>query len=285
MSTGGGLQQLADWEEPPIYDRELLCETIEIGEAHGGSGTLAALGGSTNMGNEKPVILVSGSDGGIGSAIVAELMQHGYRLSLAAMDTALLVEKFGPETRDRIYQSFDAFRRGSAEAWVDRTIETFGQIAGLVNAIGLGTRVTIMDDSDEDLDKLWEVNVKTPLRLTRLCMPHLEACGNGRVVNLVSLGGKRIRNVSVGYGVTKFAAMGLTHATRTYGWDKGIRATAICPGWVKTNTSLKSPTLKIEPHEMTQPATVAHLVRMALELPNNAAMAEMVVNCEFEDLF
>ena len=238
------------------------------------------------MANEKPVILVSGSDGGIGTAIVTELVEHGYRLSLAAMDTGLLVEKFGPETPDKIYQPFDAFQRGSAEAWVDRTITRFGQIDGLVNAIGLGTpRVTIMDDNDEGLDKLWEVNVKTPLRLARLCMPHLEACGKGRVVNLVSLGGKRIRNVAVGYGVTKFAAMGLTHAIRTYGWEKGIRATAICPGWVMTSMSLKSPTLKIKPHEMTQPATIAHLVRTALELPNNASMAEMVVNCEFEDLF
>jgi NAD(P)-dependent dehydrogenase (short-subunit alcohol dehydrogenase family) len=237
------------------------------------------------MANDTPVILVSGSDGGIGTAIVNELVEHGYRLSLATMDTSLVAEKFGPETPDRIYQPFDAFERGSAEGWVDRTVETFGQIDGLVNAIGLATRVTIMDDNDEALDQLWEVNVKTPLRLTRLCMPYLEASGKGRVVNIVSLGGKRIKNVSVGYGLTKFAALGLTHATRTYGWEKGIRATAICPGWVKTDMSLKSPTLKIQPDEMTSPATIAQLVRTALELPNNASMAEMVVNCEFEDLF
>jgi NADP-dependent 3-hydroxy acid dehydrogenase YdfG len=237
------------------------------------------------MANDKPVILVSGSDGGIGSAIVTELMEHGYRLSLGAMEASRLVEKFGPETPDRIYQSFDAFDRASAKSWVDRTAKTFGQIDGVVNAIGLGLRVTIMDDNDEDLDKLWEVNVKTPLRLVRLCMPYLEACGKGRVVNLVSLGGKRIRNVTVGYGTTKFAAMGLTHAIRTYGWDKGIRATAICPGWVRTNMSIKSPTLKIRQDEMTDPSTIAHLVRTAIELPNNAAMAEMIVNCEFEDVF
>jgi NAD(P)-dependent dehydrogenase (short-subunit alcohol dehydrogenase family) len=237
------------------------------------------------MTDAQPVVLVSGSDGGIGSAIVSELIAHGYRLSLGSMDTALLVEKFGPETPDRMYQAFNAFERGSAEAWVQRTARTFGQIDGLVNAIGMGLRVTIMDDNDEGLDKLFEIYVKTPLRLARLCMPYLEESGKGRVVNLVSLGGKRIRNVAVGYGVTKFAQLGLTHAIRTYGWDKGIRATAISPGWVNTSTSLKSPTLKIMPHEMTQPETVAQLVRTALELPNNAAMAEMVVNCEFEDLF
>lgn len=234
----------------------------------------------------KPVILISGSDGGIGLAIAADLLEHGYCLSLGAMEPNALVTKLGPETADKIYQPFNAFERGSAEAWVGRTAEAFGRIDGLVNAIGIGTpRVELMEDDDEGLDKLWAVNVKAPLRLTRLCMPYLEACGKGRVVNLVSLGGKRIRNVSVGYGTTKFAAMGLTHATRTYGWDKGIRATAICPGWVATERVLKSPTRKLQPDEMIQPSTIAHLVRTAIELPNSAAMAEMVVNCEFEDLF
>ncbi|RTM09690.1 MAG: SDR family NAD(P)-dependent oxidoreductase [Hyphomicrobiales bacterium] len=87
------------------------------------------------------------------------------------------------------------------------------------------------------------------------------------------------------YGTTKFAAMGLTHATRTYGWDKGIRATAICPGWVATERNRNSPNLALPPDEMIQPSSIAHLVRTAIELPNNAAIAEMVVNCEFEDLF
>jgi NADP-dependent 3-hydroxy acid dehydrogenase YdfG len=48
---------------------------------------------------------------------------------------------------------------------------------------------------------------------------------------------------------------------------------------------LTSPTRKIQPDEMIDPATIAQLVRTAIELPNNAAMAEMLVNCEFEDLF
>jgi NAD(P)-dependent dehydrogenase (short-subunit alcohol dehydrogenase family) len=184
-------------------------------------------GAVNRMMQNKPVVLVSGGDGGIGSAIVEELSAHGYRLSLGSLDVGLLAERLGPESPDRIYQPFDAFDAKSAERWVARTAETFGQIDGVVNAIGGGRKVTIMDDDDAGLDLLWEIYVKTPLRLTRLCMPYLERCGRGRVINIVSLGGKRIRNVSVGYGVAKFAQMGLTHATRTYGWDKGVRATAI----------------------------------------------------------
>ncbi len=233
----------------------------------------------------KKVVLITGADGGIGSAITKELVEHGYRLSLGALNPDQLEEQFGPQTDDIRFHKLDAFDPATAEAWVSAAAKRFGRIDGLVNAIGLATRVTLMDDNDEELDKLWEVNVKTPARLTRLCMPYLEVCGEGRIVNLVSLGGKRIANVPMGYGVTKFAAMGLTHSTRTHGWDKGVRATAICPGWVSSPMSVNSKTRNIEPEEMTQPETIAQLVRTALELPNNAAMAEMVVNCEFEDLF
>lgn len=235
--------------------------------------------------SENPVIMISGADGGIGSAIVADLLASGYRLSLGSLNVDLLMEKFGPETATRIYQPFDAFDASSADAWVARTADVFGQIDGLVNAIGGGGKVAIMDDNDPALDRLFEIYVKTPLRLARLCMPHLERCGRGRVVNIVSLGGKRIRNVTVGYGVTKFAQMGLTHAIRTYGWDKGIRATAICPGWVRTERIVNSSSYSISPEDMIDPKTIAELVRTAIELPNNAAMAEMIVNCEFEDLF
>lgn len=96
----------------------------------------------------------------------------------------------------------DAFNPVTAEDWISKAVEKFGKIDGLVNAIGIGSAVQITDDNDEDLDKVWQVNLKTPARLVRLCLPYLEACGEGRVVNIVSLGGK-----SMGYGVTKFAAM------------------------------------------------------------------------------
>lgn len=232
------------------------------------------------------VILISGGDGGIGSAIVEDLLYHGYRVSLGSLDTALLEGKFGAQGQNKIYRPFDAFDKASAARWISDTVEAFGQIDGLVNAIGGGGRTALMDDNDDALDEVWELYVKTPLRLTRLCMPYLEQSGRGRVVNIASLAAKRIRNVTVGYGVAKFAQLGLTHATRTYGWNKGVRATAICPGWVATAKSAqKAPSLNLAAEDMTQPETIAHMVRTAIELPNNASMAEMLINCEFEDLF
>lgn len=231
--------------------------------------------------DDSPVALISGANRGIGAAIVRELTAHGYRLSLGARDLDALESAHGPADNMTHYAHFDAFDPATSEAWVSGTIERFGRIDALVNNAGNGEHVHLMDDNDEALDRLWAVNVKAPLRLTRLCMPHLEAGGRGRIVNIVSLSGKRVRNPLVGYNMTKFAVMGLTHTTRHVSWDKGVRATAICPSFVRTEMSAY--TSKVTPEEMIQPETMAELVRTAIELPNNAAMAEMLVNCRLED--
>ncbi|NWJ25714.1 SDR family NAD(P)-dependent oxidoreductase [Rhizobium sp. RM] len=233
-------------------------------------------------GNSGRVALVTGAGRGIGLAIAQELAANGYRLSLGARSVAALEAAFGPENEQFHYASFDAYDPASAEAWVSGAVERFGRIDALINNAGLGERVALMDDNDEALDRLFAVNVKAPLRMTRLCMPHLEKSGTGRIINIVSMSGKRVRNAFVGYNMTKFAVMGLTHTTRHVAWDKGVRATAICPSFVRTEMSAY--TNKVTPDEMIQPETLASLVRTAIELPNTAAMAEMLVNCRLEDM-
>lgn len=228
------------------------------------------------------VILISGANRGIGRAIAERLRDDGFRLSLGARQPAALEDAYGSESDRLLVHRFDAFEPDTAKDWVDATIAKFGRIDALVNNAGLAEQVTIMDDNDAALDRLWHVNVKAPLRMTRLCLPHLEACGHGRIVNVVSLSGKRVRNGFVGYNMTKFALMGLTHTTRHIAWEKGVRATAVCPGFVRTEMSAY--TSKVAPEDMIQPETIADVVSTLIQLPNNAAIAEVMVNCRLEDM-
>lgn len=233
----------------------------------------------------KRVVVITGADGGIGRSIVRNLLEHDYAVSLGAPKREILTEVFGPETENVYFAQFDAFDPTSSQKWVASTLKRFGRIDALVNAAGLAERVTLYDDNDDALDRLWQVNAKAPLRMIRLCLPHLEATGEGRIVNLVSLAGKRVKNAAVGYAMTKYALMAVTQSTRTLTWDKGIRCTAICPGWVRTPMSANAANPSVPPEDMTSPDTIAHLVRTAIELPNSAAVADISVNCEFEDLF
>jgi NAD(P)-dependent dehydrogenase (short-subunit alcohol dehydrogenase family) len=101
---------------------------------------------------------------------------------------------------------------------------------------------------------MWRINVKDPLRVIRAALPHLAVCGHGRVVNLGSLSGRRVGS-NVGYAMTKFAVVALTHGLRREGRAAGIRATVVCPGYVAADMTLNDD--EIPRHEMSQPGDIA----------------------------
>ena len=229
------------------------------------------------------VILISGANRGIGAAIARRLAALGCRLSLGARRPKTLEAALGPETADRRYFRFDAMERETFMPWVDGTAEAFGQIDGLVNNAGTSNTFSIEAGDEADLDALWAINAKAPLFLTRYCLPHLRRSGSGRIVNVASLSGKRVRNENVAYNMTKHALIALSHGTRRIGWDNGIRVTTLCPSFVRTD--LTSAVTKVTAQEMIQPEDFAELATTAMLLPNNAAVPELLVNCRLEDQY
>ncbi len=224
------------------------------------------------------VIMVSGANRGIGRAIAEALYGAGYSLSLGARNPdsfAGMVAGWAPERM--LTARYDAEDQASHRQWVEATAEHFGRIDGLVNNAGIAVRVTVEEENDEALDRMWAVNVKGPLSMIRTALPHLRRSGAGRVVNIASIAGKALYNNNVGYAMTKFAAVALSHATRRAGWDDGVRCTAVCPGFVATDMTADVETF---PHDkMMDPGDIAEVVLTVLALSNKASIAELVVNC------
>ncbi len=227
------------------------------------------------------VVMVSGASRGIGRAVAERLLAAGFTVSAGVRQPASFAIT-GADPERLLVQRYDAKDRASAKAWVAATAARFGRIDGLVNSAGINTMTTVLDEDEGPLDEIWEVNVKGPLRLIRAALPQLEASGTGRVINVSSLSGKRVRNPNNGYAMTKFALVALTHSVRRLGWDKGVRATAVCPSFVSTDMSGPSP--KVPREQMTQPEDLAVLVETLLLLPNTAQIAELLVNCRLEDM-
>jgi NAD(P)-dependent dehydrogenase (short-subunit alcohol dehydrogenase family) len=204
------------------------------------------------------------------------LLAAGYTVSAGLRDTA----KLAPRERLSLH-AFDAASPGSAEAWVAATIAQHGRIDALVNAAGINPRATMLDPDETAFDAMWTVNAKGPMRVIRAAWPHLVASGEGRVVNISSLSGKRVRNDNLGYAMSKFAVMALTQEVRRLGWDHGIRATAVCPGFV--DTDMTAHVQHVPRERMSRPEDIAALIETVLRLPNTAGVAELLVNWRHED--
>ncbi|MFK7945403.1 MAG: SDR family oxidoreductase [Paracoccaceae bacterium] len=228
---------------------------------------------------EGRVVMISGANRGIGLATAQALGKEGYQLSLGARQSGQI-----PTVPGAMMAHWDATDPASSAAWVAATMETYGRIDAIVMNAGVELGGALEGDDEDAFDHMWEVNFKGPLRLIRATMPALRASGHGRVVNIVSLAGKRVlRHEILGYSASKHAALALTHAIRRSGWDDNVRATAICPGMVETD--MVAHATPAEGQFKIAPETVAHSVAYALSLPNDAVVAELLINSRFEPVF
>ncbi|RAH97745.1 short-chain dehydrogenase [Acuticoccus sediminis] len=233
---------------------------------------------------EGRVIMISGASRGIGLAAARTLLGKGYTVSAGARNPDAMAAAI-PDAPDGRFLAvrYDAEDRATYQAWIEATVAQFGRIDGLVNNAGTSNRFTIESGDEADLDQLFTINIKGPLYMTRLALPHLRKAGSGRIVNVASLSGKRVKNDNIAYAMTKHALIALTHGTRRIGWEDGVRATSVCPSFVATD--LTAGVTAVTREEMIDPDDLAELIATAIALPNNAVMAEMLVNCRLEDLF
>ena len=236
---------------------------------------------------EKFVIMISGANRGIGLAIASTLFQEqNFHLSLGVRNTESIdIRKQFPDEARIHVEYYDATKPETASAWVNSTLEKFSQIDSLVNNAAILQPCGIENYDEDKLDSMWLVNTKAPITLTKHVWDHLKRSGKSRIINIVSTAGKITRPEDFGYYLTKHALLAFTHSIRQAGWQHGIRCTAICPGWVNTNMANSSEICDLAPAEMIQPAEVAKLVKTAIELPNTASVAEIVVNAQCGEFF
>jgi NAD(P)-dependent dehydrogenase (short-subunit alcohol dehydrogenase family) len=230
------------------------------------------------------VVMISGASRGIGAAIAQRLATEGFSLSLGVRRPAELRAKLAALDPERLLVSrFDALDANSAAAWLEETVTRFGRLDALINNAGIMKPLSFTAGDESVLDELWAVNVKAPYRLIRLALPLLARSGNGRIINVASTDGKRYRDtsVSIAYALSKQALVALSHAAKFAGWEDGVRVTALCPGAVDTDLLQGLPGVTA-PGKRIAPSTLAEIVATLLRLPNNASVAELVVNTRLE---
>ena len=111
--------------------------------------------------------------------------------------------------------------------------QTLGRVDILFNCAGFVERGTILDNSEEDWRKSFEINVYAMARMIRAFLPAMIAGGGGNIINVASVSGsiKGIPNRGI-YGASKAAVIGLTKSVAVDFVQQGIRCNSVCPGTV-----------------------------------------------------
>ncbi|WP_419920995.1 SDR family NAD(P)-dependent oxidoreductase [Candidatus Poriferisodalis sp.] len=234
------------------------------------------------------VAMISGANRGIGAALAAALHADGWALSLGARDLSSLEESAAAYRTDSSgtpavsLHHYEVTDRAGADRWTAETLDAHGRVDCLINNAGVASTDTLDELTEETLDLLWEVNAKGPFRMIRAALPHLRRSGEGRIVNVISMSGKRVRGTfAPGYAMSKHAAMSLHHSVRHETFGDGIRCTAVCPGYVQTDMTAE---FGVDPSIMIQADDLAHTVATILRLPNTASVAELLVTTEPETI-
>jgi NAD(P)-dependent dehydrogenase (short-subunit alcohol dehydrogenase family) len=149
----------------------------------------------------------------------------------------------------------------------------FGRLDVLVNSAGIGIGGRVEDLPAKHLDLQLGVNLRGLFLVTQAAIPLLRE-SKGWIVNLASIAGTLPTPGLATYGATKAAVIALTRSLNEELDADGVRAIALCPGFVDTPMAQWS---GIEPAEMIRPEDCAEVVRMCLRLSPHARIPQVVI--------
>lgn len=218
-----------------------------------------------------PSALVTGGSSGIGQAIARMLRDEGYDLTLASR-TREKIEAAAAELSAQPIAA-DMSKEADCVRAVEEHVARFGGLDLLVNSAGIGIAGTVESLQAKHIDLQLGVNLRGLLLVSREAIPHLKKT-KGWIVNLASIAGTTPTPGLTVYGATKAAVIALTRSQNAELDADGVRAIAICPGFVATPMAEWS---GLAPEEMIQPEDCAEIVRMCLRLSSRARIPQIVV--------
>ena len=215
--------------------------------------------------------LITGGSSGIGLAIARMLRDEGFGLTLAsrrAEKVQAAAEELGATA-----VAADVGDAADCERLVAEHREQFGRLDVLVNSAGIGIGGNVESLPAKHFDLQMGVNVRGLFLVTQAAIPLLRE-SKGWIVNLASIAGTLPTPGLATYGATKAAVISLTRSLNEELDADGVRAVAICPGFVATPMAQWS---GLKDEEMIQPEDCAEVVRMLLRLSPRARVPQVVI--------
>jgi 3-oxoacyl-[acyl-carrier protein] reductase len=180
-------------------------------------------------------VLVTGGSRGIGLAIAKRLTGAGYNVIAAARRESEELNAAVAGSEGRLhFRACDLAVIDAIPAFAKLVRDEFGAIYGLVNNAGLGTEGLLATMHNSEIEALVQLNVLSPIILTKYVARQMMADGAGRIINISSIIATTGYNGLSVYGATKAAATGFTRSLAREVGKLGITVNAIAPGFIDT---------------------------------------------------
>ncbi|MEN8125847.1 MAG: 3-oxoacyl-[acyl-carrier-protein] reductase [Bacteroidota bacterium] len=187
--------------------------------------------------------LITGASRGIGKGIAKEFAKQGANIAFtfnASVEAANELEKeletYGIKAKG--YQS-NAANFDAAQVLVKEVIEEFGSLEILINNAGITKDNLLMRISEEDFDKVIEVNLKSVFNLTKAVIRPMMKQRSGSIINMSSVVGVKGNAGQANYAASKAGILGFTKSVALELGSRNIRCNAIAPGFIETEMTSK----------------------------------------------
>ncbi len=181
---------------------------------------------------ENKVVLITGGGTGVGAAVARLFAREGAKVVVTGRRPEPIAE-VAAEVAGLSVAGDTSDPAHAAEA-VAAAVSTFGGLDVVVASAGLGIEAPVGDMDDEQWRHVLDVNLTGPMMMTRAALPTMLERGGGSVVLVSSTNSMAAAPASAAYDASKAGLNALARAIAVDYGPKGIRANALCPGWIVT---------------------------------------------------
>ncbi len=180
------------------------------------------------------IALVTGASKGIGAACSLALSGAGHRVALVSRDADALREVADLLPGEALVVPADMTDPGAIEAAFARVEGEWGPVEILVVNAGASMSAPLVRTTDEDWQRMLDLNLTAPFRCLRRALPSMTSAGFGRVVVIASVAGKVGSPRIAAYTASKHGVLGLVRTAAMEVARTGVTVNAVCPGYVDT---------------------------------------------------